>query len=105
MGQKKVVYLAGPITGVKNYWEAFEKAEDVLGGAGYIVLSPARLPWNLDNGKAMKICLAMIEQADAVYFLNGWHNSMGAQFEMAYCKYTGKAYACNLDELEEVFSQ
>ena len=59
MKKKEVVYIAGPVTGVPNYWEAFEKAEDELTAEGFIVLSPTRLPHNLDNGKAMKICLAM----------------------------------------------
>lgn len=101
MKEKKVVYIAGPITGVVEYWKAFEDAEDKLEAAGYVPLSPARLPWNLGDDKAMPICLAMINAADAVCFLPGWGRSVGAQLEMAYCKYTDKPHF-NLDELEEV---
>lgn len=99
MENKKVIYIAGPITGVKNYWEAFEKVDDELTSRGFVVLTPSRLPWNLDNDKAMKICLAMIDQADAVYFLPGWSRSIGANLEMLYGKYTGKPCFTNLEDL------
>lgn len=102
MEKKKVVYIAGPITGVKEYWKPFEQAEDALSAMGFIPLTPTRLPWNLDNDKAMRICLAMIEQADAVYFLNGWHKSVGANLEMTYCNYIGKPHTSNLAELVEM---
>ena len=102
MGQKKVVYIAGPITGVKEYWKPFEQAEDELTAMGYIVLTPTRLPWNIGNDKAMKICLAMIDQADAVYFLPGWNRSVGANLEMHYCKYYNKPFGTSLAELAEM---
>ena len=103
MGQKKVIYIAGRITGVPEYWKPFEKAEDELSALGFIPLTPPRLPWNLDNDKAIKICLSMIDAADAVYFLDGWDRSVGAQLEMAYCKYTDKFYTSSLEDLKEVF--
>ena len=104
MGQKKVIYIAGRITGVKNYWKPFEEADDELTSMGYTVLTPTRLPWDLGNEKAMKICLAMIDQADAVYFLPGWNQSVGANLEMLYCKYIGKPAVTTYEELEEVFA-
>ena len=103
MGEKKVIYIAGPVTGVKEYWKPFEQAEDELTAMGYIVLTPTRLPWNIGNDKAMKICLAMIDQADAVYFLPGWNMSMGANLEMFYCKYTSKPWTTSLAELAEMW--
>jgi hypothetical protein len=100
MENKKVVYIAGRITGVDEYWKPFEAAEDDLTAKGFIVLTPTRLPYNISNDKAMKICLAMIDQADAVYFLPGWNMSIGANLEMAYCKYTGKAWYTSIEKLE-----
>ena len=53
---KKVIYIAGPITGVERYWENFERAEDAIRNKGHIPLTPTRIPWDLSNDKAMKIC-------------------------------------------------
>ena len=78
---KKVIYIAGPITGVPRYWEAFETAE-----------------------KAMRICLAMIDAADAVLFLPGSSRSRGASLEHRYCEYTGKPWARSIKELKEAMA-
>lgn len=89
-GTKKVIYIAGPITGVKNYWEAFEQAEDDISACGYIPLSPAKLPKGMTNAQYMRTCFAMIDSADAVLFLTDFERSDGAQLERGYCKYIGK---------------
>ena len=89
MGQKKVVYIAGPITGVERYWEPFEKAEDDLTALGYIPLSPSRLPQGMTNAQYMRICLAMIDSADAVLVI-GDRYSEGVNVEGAYSHYVGK---------------
>lgn len=99
---KKVVYIAGPISGVENYWEPFEAVEAELTALGFVVLTPTKLPPEIDNGRAMKICLSMIDQADAVYFLQGWNLSIGANLELYYCKYTYKPYAMNLEKLRRL---
>lgn len=87
---KKVIYIAGPITGVENYWEAFERAEEHLEGLGYIALSPARLPYGMTNDQYTRICSAMIDSADAVLFLPNWPQSRGAYMERLRCEYMGK---------------
>lgn len=90
MENKKTVYIAGPITGVKNYWEAFEKAEQQVTDLGYIAITPSRLPVGMTNAQYMRICLASIDSADAVLLLPGWDESDGARVEEHYCRYTGK---------------
>jgi hypothetical protein len=92
MGESKnqVVFISGPITGVPNYWEAFERAEDDLTALGYIPLSPSRLPGGMSEAAYMRICLAMIDSADAVLFLPGSSSSLGANCEREYCRKTGK---------------
>lgn len=86
----KTVYIAGPITGVPNYWVAFEKVEDTLTGLGYNAISPSRLPQGLTKAQYMRICLGMIDSADAVVFLSTWEKSEGARLEREYCQYTEK---------------
>lgn len=90
--RKKVVFISGPITGVPRYWEAFERAEDMLNGLGYIALTPSRLPTGMDNSQYMRICLAMIDSADAVLFLPGWDHSEGSRLEKRYCENTDKPH-------------
>lgn len=101
----KTIYIAGPITGVKNYWEAFEKAEDELSHEGFVPLLPSRLPKGMTDAQAMRICFAMIDAADAVLFLPGWEKSKGARLERVYCNYIEKPYARSVEALKEVFKK
>jgi nucleoside 2-deoxyribosyltransferase len=102
MENKKVIYISGPITGVPEYYKAFEAMEDDLSAMGYIPLSPSRLPTGMSNEQYMRICLAMIDSADAVIFLPGWENSKGARLERDYCFYTDKPAFADLGFLAEV---
>ena len=89
---KKVIYIAGPITGVEKYYEAFEDAEDDLIAIGYIPLSPARLPLGMTNEQYARIDMAMLDSADGVLFLEGWEKSKGATLERTYTQYTEKPH-------------
>jgi hypothetical protein len=105
MNRKKVVYIAGPVTGVEKYWEPFEKAQDEVEALGFIALTPTWQPRGMSNKQYMRICLAMIDSADAVFFLPGWSKSKGATLERAYCQYVGKFYTDNLNILKEVLTR
>ena len=89
MEEKKVVYIVGRIKGVEKYWEAYAKAEDELTAAGFIPLSPSRLPYNLSDAKMHQLQQAMMQTADAVLLLPGLGNGVIGQVEMCRCKDLG----------------
>ena len=86
----EVYYIAGNISGEKDYWPKFYHAETVLQGKGAAVLNPARLPNGMESERYLPICLAMIDAADAVYMLADWRESAGACIEHAYAMYQHK---------------
>ena len=84
------VYIAGKITGDRNYREKFSCAQEDLEGQGFTVLNPAKLPEGLLPEDYMRICMAMMDSADIVAFLPDYEQSRGAQIEWAWCQYVSK---------------
>lgn len=99
---KKAVYIAGPITGVKDYRQKFKHAEDELIKNGYIPLNPARNPYGLTNEQYMLMNVAAITAASAVLFLTDWQNSEGAALERLYARYIKKPVAESIEDLKKV---
>lgn len=87
------VYLAGKIDGDKEYKSKFAFYKSFFAMRGKAVLCPADLPPGLTNGEYMKIDMAMIDAADAVFFLPDYKESKGATLEKQYCEYIGKNHA------------
>lgn len=86
-----VVYIAGRMRGLEDFGQSkFMAAEDKLVEAGHTVLNPAKFPPTMPYERCMPICLAMLEQADAIYVLDNWEDSEGARLELAYARFQKK---------------
>lgn len=83
-------YIAGKITGLPNFEEKFEDATKTLEAEGHIVMNPALLSKGFEHDDYMHICYAMIDVCDAVYLLDNWKDSKGANLEHDYAKRNGK---------------
>ena len=94
-GEPLRIYIAGPITGKKNYMNNFVSAENELIAAGHEVVNPAKLnlivPDTYTQQEYMSICIPLLNTCDAVFCLNGWQHSHRANQEVAHCMETGKA--------------
>ena len=88
--KKKKIYIAGKITGDPDYKKKFNAMKANLQTDKTAVMNPAELPEGMRPADYMKICLAMIDAADIVYFHSGYSESRGACIEMMYCQYIGK---------------
>ncbi|HDT1354196.1 TPA: DUF4406 domain-containing protein [Citrobacter freundii] len=77
--RKPVVFIAGPMTGYHNFnRDEFNAEAGVLEDRGFTILNPAILPDGLEHQQYLAITLSMLEQADAVFLLDGWEKSNGA---------------------------
>lgn len=86
------IYIAGKITGDRDYKAKFKRAVQYWEKSGHIVLNPAELPEGMTASDYMRICFAMIDSADIVIFLKDYTYSKGARLEYEYCKYINKNY-------------
>lgn len=88
-GKRKVVYIAGKISGDEYYENKFNIAKNNLVDLGFIVLNPASLPWGLEYEQYLRIGLSMLNEADIIYLLDDYKDSPGALKEIEYAKQKG----------------
>lgn len=86
------VYVAGKITGLRNYKALFKEAEKHLILNGHRVMNPSVLPNGFEHDEYMRICYSMIDVCDAIYFLKNWKDSKGALMEADYGAKTNKIF-------------
>lgn len=98
---KKLIYVAGKMTGIPEFnFPAFDAARDRLIAEGWEVISPADMDRDvgfdptIDNKvskefleEAMKRDIDAIYRCDAIYMLDGWETSIGAVAEHAIAKW------------------
>jgi len=88
---KQTIYIAGPMTGIKDYNKpafdaAAERVKEVWSnnGAPVAVINPATNfggDQTMTHAEYMRYSIHQLLIADAVYMLEGWECSRGAQCE------------------------
>ena len=82
------IYISGSITGTDDYMERFAKAEKELTEQDYSVVNPAKvnaqLPEDTNYEEYMNMCFCMLDMCDAIYMLQDWKKSCGANREYGY---------------------
>lgn len=85
------IFISGPMSGVLDYKERFNKVHEWLRDRGYSVYNPAWLEFDLGTSWSRKEMLAMdinaISHCDAIVLLPG--KCTGGWFELHYAVITG----------------
>ena len=82
----KIIYISGPMTGIKDLnFAAFKAAEDVLRSMrAQAILNPHASPPGMNYDQYMHLDYAMIDIAETIILLDGWIDSQGARKEIDY---------------------
>jgi hypothetical protein len=95
-------YIAGKITGERDYKTKFRLAAETLERAGYAVMNPATMPEHgFSWAQYMNVALAMLNQCESVCFFEDWTDSPGAKIEHALALASGKRIFYFQEWLEE----
>lgn len=82
------IYISGAISNTDNYMERFAEAEKGLTENGYSAINPAKvnaqLPEDTSYEDYMKMSFCMLDMCEAIFMLQGWSKSCGANRELEY---------------------
>lgn len=88
------VYISGAITGTSDYMARFAAAEEHLASLGHAAFNPAKINSQLPDGTSyeeyMSVSLCLLDMCSAIYMLDGWNESRGANREYGYAVAKGK---------------
>ena len=93
------IYISGPMRGVDNYREKFERAKRLIEKGGHRVINPAALDlYGLTREQMLSVDLLLLSLCDTIYMLKGWESSCGANREYGYALAKGLDIMFERDE-------
>lgn len=93
------IYISGPIKGVENYREKFERAKRIIEKCGHKAINPAGIDFGgLRRELVLEVDLTLVDSCDAIFMLKGWEESCGANREYGYALAKGKDIMFEGDE-------
>lgn len=79
------IYISGPMRGVDNYREKFERAKRIIEKGGHKAINPAGLDLcGITREQILDMDLILLNLCDTIYMLKGWEESCGANREYGY---------------------
>lgn len=93
------IYISGPMQGVDNYREKFERAKRIIEKGGNKAINPAGLDlYGLTREQILDADLLLLSLCDTIYMLKGWEQSCGANREYGYALAKGMDIVFERDE-------